>query len=327
MEAKKGNLKLLVKSYKKLPDVAVCMNFKVDGSACALNNIRNGHSCCQLTDEKSGKAHCCYPKGTEEMAICYAVFCLIREKLSGSPLDVAKSRSGAVNCGYHDGHFFICWNTQGSLSMIRKTLSIAVRCLVPEKLYAAYQKFIRQIGGKPSREEFNYCANDILSSLKSSICCVVVGKTNVDQAQLDLALTSILAKAPSFEAIKDKKTQPSDHHKCNHADQAMIPVKGWLAAVMRDFLVSKVKGLNATIMDDGLLLNVAPNVWKTLSSKLQKILKLYTTAKFVKLGDDLGTVYGYMMISNSSMSCPEVVKLIGSKPTASSVEALLKKVL
>ena len=187
MESKLKNLTLVVGMCKKVPDIAVLMGLHYDCSKINLINLKTNNPSDELLN------------GAESSALGYALFEAIRDKFIGSPLELARSRVSRVDCDSINGKFLISWNTQGSVSMLRKTIGLALSCLDPAKLYAKYAENMKLLGGKNDRDVFNYLANEMIDAIKKGIKVDVVGKINVDAAKLK----DLLAK------VDNKQTSPN----------------------------------------------------------------------------------------------------------------------
>ena len=131
----------------------------------------------------NGSWYCdCLPSGAEEACAFYALYLNVRKALCGDPSAMKASKIADVSCGASNGHAFMSWQVKGTGSAVRKSLGIAVRALKPGSVYSAYQHCIRQIGGKPNRDNFNWAANEVLSAAKRGVMCGVIGKIKLGGA-------------------------------------------------------------------------------------------------------------------------------------------------
>ncbi len=169
LELKKDNLHIFIKKVGFLSDVAICVSFKANLNSCCLNKLKNAHDCN------------CFPVGSEEACVCYAMYLNAHNELCGNPLAIAKSKVGSVDCGAHNGSFSICWKVKGTGSAVRKSIGIVLKCLQPYKVYSAYSQCLKLLNKKPIREEFNYVANALNKSLKDHVMCGVIGNIRVEK--------------------------------------------------------------------------------------------------------------------------------------------------
>lgn len=314
LEGKKSGLTLFVSPTKLVGDVAVSMCFPVSIDGCSLARLNNGNPCgCKS-----------FPAGSEEAAVCYSLHLAVRQVLCGDPLAVSKTKVGDVQCGAHNGQFFLSWKVKGTVSAARKSIGLALKMLNPAKVYAAYTRCIRELGGTPKRESFAYVADQIKSAVKSSLTVGVVGNIKCDQAKLDDML-DVLSKKHDVSPVEGSKSKPSEHEKCDHSNHTEVKVSGWASVALSDYLNFKIKGLNPTLCDKYLLLPVKSAQWDTLAKKLKKGVKDYVQAKYARVSDDLPELFGYLCISSASLCACDVQSMIKSKLNASSVESAISK--
>ena len=135
MEDSLKNINLSVSMCKKLPDIAVILGFPFNVNQLCLNELKyNGPSENKLIT------------GVESACLGFALYELVREKMVGSPLEVSRSRVSHLSCNSLGGKFLLTWNTQGSLSMLRKTIGLTLSCLSPHKLYSRYAENCKMMG-------------------------------------------------------------------------------------------------------------------------------------------------------------------------------------
>lgn len=179
IESKKGNISLFLQRTPLVADVAVCMSFAAKCSGCTLNKLISGGcgGCATLAppDKKCPEPVLCFPEGSEESCLCYALYLVVKSALCGDPLATAKSKVGSAYCGFNNGSFFICWRVKGTGSAVRKSLGIALKSLNPAKYYSVYDHCMKSLGKKSDRSHFTYVANALVKNIKDEISCGVVG--------------------------------------------------------------------------------------------------------------------------------------------------------
>lgn len=332
IEAKKKNVSIFIQPTKLTGDVAVClsMNLKVNG--CCINKLYSGLSC---------KSH---PSGLELSNVAYAMYLNVNHLLCGDPLAMKSSKVGNTVCGSHNGMFFISWKVKGTISAVRKSLGIALKGLTPGKLYSSYQQINRSlnltpkyeevdgeieevVGSAPNREEFNWAAQEIISSIKNNgVCCGVVGNINLGKTASEHGkkvdeMLDVLVKKLNPGEVSGKKTKPQDGKSCNH-DEAVIKVSGWSAYLLKDYIMAKARGVVPVICDKEIIVPVKKSSWDSLSSKLKAAASDYVKLRYSKVGKELGNVMAYLAISNGSVSCVDVKSLLKGVTTEQVTSAI-----
>ncbi len=314
IESKKGGLTIFVDHTKLVGDVSVGVCFSLACNGCAFNRLCGSSGC---------PSHC-FPAGSEEAAMGYSLALAVRQSLCGDPLAVSKSKVGSVECVAHNGMFGINWKVKGTGSAIRKSIGLAIKALEPAKVFPAYSRCIKQLGGSPNKESFTYVAEAVAKDIKSNLVVGIVGNTKVDKAALD-AMIEVVAKKHNTSMPKGSKSKPAEHTPCDHDSFTEVKVSGWSAAVLADYIRNKVKGLDPMLCDKFLLLPIKDAQWKTLSAKLKKGVKDFAKAKYDKVGNDLPAVFGYLTLASGQLCASDVKSAINNKLSASSIEAAILK--
>ena len=297
---------------KKMPDIAVIMGIHYKCSKINLINLKSNNPTTELVN------------GAEESALGYALFESIRDKFIGSPLELSRSRVSRVDCDSLNGKFLISWNTQGSLSMLRKTVGLALSALDPAKLYSKYAENMKLLGGKTDRDVFNYIAGEMISAIKNSVKVVVVGKIKVDSAKLKDLLGKVDKKQPKMTTIP-KGTKPQKHAECP-CDYPHVNASGISAVVVADYIKSKSGGMGVDVFDGKVI--VYNKSWDTKKKSLKgDRAKDYVKQKYEKLKGDFACVLAYLAITQGYADCCTISQIIKSKPTASSMNSLIQKSL
>ncbi len=314
IETKKGGISLFLESTKLVGDVSVGICFPISCNGCAFNKL-------------CGQAGCssqCFPQGSEEAALAHALASAVRQVLCGDPLAVLKTKVGAVECVAHNGHLGLSWKVKGTGSAIRKSLGLAIKVLDPAKMFPAYSRCVKQLGGSVDKETFNYVADAAAKAIKSNLTVGIVGNAKLDKGKLD-ALLEIVAKKHGPSDTKGAKTKPSGHTDCDHSSLTEIKVTGWSSAILADYIRSKVKGLDPILCDKYLILPIKPAQWTTLSAKLKKGVKDFAQAKYSKVGANLPAVFGYLTLSSGNLCSDDVRSAINNKLSTASIESAILK--
>lgn len=314
IEVKKGGLTLFLASTKMVGDVSVGVCFDLACNGCAFNRLCGNSECSSN----------CFPAGTEEAAMGIALALAVRQVLCGDPAAVAKSKVASVTCVAHNGMLGINWKVKGTGSAIRKSIGLVLKTLEPSKMFPAYSRCIKQLGGSVNKDAFTYVADAAARAIKSGLTVGIVGyaSKNLDKAALE-AMLDILSKKHKTSLPSGSKSKPTEHTKCEHDTQTEIKVSGWSSAVFSDFIRNKVKGLNPMICDKYVLLNIKPSQWETLAPKLKKTVKDYAATKYAKVGDNLPAVFGYLTLASGQLCVSDVKSAISNKLSTSSIESAI----
>ena len=312
MEAKLKNIEMVVGMCRKISDIAVIMSIPYKVDKLCLKKLKCNNVCENVYS------------GSESAALGFALFEVIRDKMVGSPLEVSRSKVSHVNCDAINGKFLITFNTQGSISALRKNVGIILSSLAPHKLYSKYAENMKLLKGKSDRDVFNHCANEMSDAIKKIIQFSVIGKIKVDGAKLKELLGKVEKKLP--KQTTEKGTKP-EKHKEHELDYPTIKVSGISAIAVADYILSKSGGMGVDILDDKVI--VYNKSWPTKQSTLNKAerIKDYVRQKYEKLDKDFPFVLGYSAITRNLADCCTITSLIKSHPTASSMVGLIQKVL
>jgi hypothetical protein len=316
MEVKNKQLSICVGVCKKVADIAVCMCIPYNGCWHCLNALKYNMPCDHSTH-----------KGSEHSALLFSVFECIRDKFIGSPLELMKSRVSHVNCNLQNGQMVISWNTQGSMSSLRKTISLALSCLSPQKLFSKYSENMKLISGKSNRGEFGTCANDLIASIKKEICISVVGKINIDNKKLKAVSDSVYKKLPASEPISSKDTEQIPKNDEYVEIYPSIKASGISAVAVADYIRNKAGGMNVLVNSDSVI--IYNKLWETKRKTLKQMprIKDYVDKKYIKLGDHFYLIFAYLAITQGITDCGTIQKILKNKPTASSMKELISKAL
>jgi hypothetical protein len=310
MESKLKNLVLNVGMCKKVPDIAVLMGIPYVCSKINLINLKTNNPSKELLT------------GVESSCIAYALYETVRDKFVGSPLELTKSRVSRVECDSINNKFLISWNTQGSVSMLRKTIGLALSTMDPAKLYSKYAENCKLMGVKSDRNVFNYLANEMIDATKKAITIDVVGKIKVDSAKLKDLLSKVVKKQPKQTTIpKGSKPPKYIDYVCGYPH---VNVSGIAAVVVADYIKSKSGGMGVEVYTGKVV--VYNNSWETKKKALggQRV-KDYVRQKYEKLKGDFAFVLAYLAITQRLAECCTVAQIIKTKPSPGSMVALIQK--
>jgi hypothetical protein len=301
---------------KKVPDIAIIMGIHFDVCHAALFKLHESFS---YDNMKGNKIY----TGSEKAALAYALYTTIRDKMVGSPLELAKSRVSRIEFDAQEGKFMISWNTQGSVSMLRKTIGIAMSAMNPHKLYSRYATNCKNLGCSSDRNVFNNVANEMADVIKKGIKIATVGKIKIDDAKVKDLLTKVEKKLPKLSNEKNS-TKPPTHDKFVH-DFPTVKASGITSAVVEDYIRSQGMG-TASIGSEIIVYNKSFETKKN-SFKTSDRIKTYVKQKYEKLGADFSCVFTYLCITQLYCTCCSATQLLTSKPSANSMVSLIQKAL
>lgn len=317
MEAKLKNLTLTVGECKKVPDVAVVLGIHFDACPAAIMKLNESFGWDNLKKDN------CLFTGSEHAALAYALFHTVRDKMVGSPLELARSRVSRIECDAQEGKFMLSWNTQGSLSALRKTIGLALSVMNPHKLFAKYSTNMKNLGGKADRDEFNYVANQMVDSIKKTIKIAAVGRIKIDSAKLKDLLAKVDKKQQKLSTEKGSK-KPGPHDKFTHSFPS-VKVSGIASVATEDYIRSQ--GMGTTSMGNEIIVYNRSYESKKAAFKKADRVKTYVKQKYEKLGKDFSCVFAYLCITQKYCTCCSATTLMKTKPSATSMVGLIQKAL
>ena len=298
---------------KKVPDIAVIMGIHFKAHKPCLNKLKGNHTCEKIYT------------GVESACLGYALFECARDKMVGSPLEMSRSRVSRIGCNALNGKFLITFNTQGSVSMLRKNIGLVLSCMAPHKLYSKYAENCKLMGCKSDRSVFNKLANIMADAIKKEIKIDVVGKIKIDVPKLNDILAKTFKKLPAYVSMKDI-SEPPKYEECP-CSYPHIKATGIAAITVADYILSKSGGMSVDVFDEKVV--IYNNSWKTKQTSLKKTdrIKDYVRQKYEKLGNDFHCILAYMAIIYNWADCCTVSQILKTKPTPNSMADLLKKSL
>lgn len=309
------NLELNIATCKKLPDIAVMLGFDFKCSNVAIHKLKDMFLFDTLECNKVYEDY-------EQSSLAYALYSTIKTKMTGSVLELSRSRVSRIDCGSREGKFMISWNTQGSISMLRKTLSLSFSVINPHKLFTKYSDNCKKLGVKPDRETFNYIANSFADVIKKKIKILVVGRIKVDSSKIKDMLQQVEKKLPKLS--NEKGTKPEIHEKITYTYPS-LKISGIDSAVIEDYI--RNNGMSTVAVDNHIV--VCNNTFNTKRKTLKDTdrIKKFIQQKYEKLGDDFSCIFAYLCISQIYCTCCTIASIINTKQNPSSYIKLIQDVL
>jgi len=315
VKVKQGKVSLFVNSVNILGDVAVSICFNANLKGCVLSRL-NGSGNCD-----------CLPEGTEDACAAYALYLAVEDKLCGNPLATKQSKVGKVQVGQHNGCLFFTWNMKGTVSHVRKSISMAISALKPGSLYSLYGHCMRKLGVKLVREHFNSAANKLLSGINQGIdCCIIgkikLGKTAEEEKKKASDMLQKISNKLSPGSVATPRVESKEGSACDHKNTTELKVSGWQASVVKDYIMSKARGVEPIICNKSLLIPMKESTYEVVKAKWKNQLSLFVQQKYKKLGNECGPVLAYLAVSNAALSCEDAEKLCNA--SAATIESAIR---
>lgn len=318
MEVKHKNIHLVLDIAKKTPDLAVCLSIPFKASPYSLKKL--------VCNNPSAEPEL-QPK-SEEAALAFAVYECVRDQFIATPLEATKSKVSRMSCKVLNGQLNIYWNTQGTGSALRKTLSLAFKCLNPSKMFAKYSENMKFLGGKANREHFNYCVKLMNEGIKKEICIAAVGKINTNEAKLKEIVEAAVVKLPALEMPSAKETSAPEKRDCSAKEFPSVKVADAASCiVVADYIRSNSNGMNVESHDG--IVEIYNDNWESMHNKIKDANRInnFCKSKYEKLGDAFVQLLAYHSLVNQFADASSVGKLLKSKVKAVDAKALIKKAL
>jgi hypothetical protein len=315
MDFKHKNVSVRVMATKKVSDICVVMDIPFKCCWCCLN-------CLKHNDSIENKAS----KYVEHSALAYAVLESVRDKLNGSPLETMKLRVSQVSCSSGGGKFVISWNTQGTLSNLRRTSAAVLSCLTPHKMYAKYVENMKMLGLSTNKGEFNKSVSNMIAAINSSVCIVAVGKINITKEKL-AAMTKVLAKkVPAQKTPPVKSQQNFEEHGVYEIAYPTVSVTGFGGYLLVDYIMSKSGGMAAAFTGSSVI--IYNRAWETKKKQLALPEKIndYVEKKYKKIGSHLTEILTYHIATHHQANC-QVLTKISKGVTAVDIKSALKSAI
>jgi hypothetical protein len=287
VKVKQINLDVVV--LPKAYNLSVSLTIPFDCASEYISLLMGNNAC-----EMKSSSHY---KGMEESSLAFALFHIIREKLCGSPLEVARSKVDHVTCSCHHNTFVVSWNTQGTGSALRKTIGIVLKCLAPNSLFSRYSHNIKLLNGKADRAEFNCLANKMIDGINKNIHFVAIGKINPSTDFSGLLKTATNKFSSSSKSSANDCKSPEKHPENKTEWSKLSCSDGTSAIVVADYIHHKGFGLRIC----GSEITIYSKSWgsKLESLKQKDSIKGYVSTKYDKLEDLAGSFLAYRANSNA----------------------------
>jgi len=221
--------------FKKLPNLSVNVSFDCECSPHELDIVR----CLTPSHAKEGME-------LLPAAIAYATFMMVQEKLVGTAQAISKSKTDHVQLVCTGNKLSITWATQGSLSALRKSLSLAMAGLHPLKTFPRVKALMKDAGVKlPDRDSFDKHAAGLTHSIQSTLCTFVVGRISLQDdkegKEKILGMLETVKKYRVLEGAKKSTHSPATKSAAN-ADSASLKFSSHMAAALAHEYVSITLG-------------------------------------------------------------------------------------
>lgn len=253
---------------------------------------------------------------SEYTALVYSVFDAVRDKLIGSPDAQMKSKTTCVSVGYCHGNFIISLVCQPSITGVRKSLGLALSKMDPSKLYPRYQKYMRLLGGKPNRDEFEHCVGMLEINPNVLFC----GKMKITKDKLKAIQTVVEKKLPAGSKVGKGSKPESFSRTMGVTEYPTASADGTSSMFVLDFLDS----INVPALFDGKSVVIySKNKLPITSDKIDR----YTSSTFGKLKDKTNQVVIFSATARGILCFGHLKSLEGEKLTPSSIASMIKKSL
>jgi hypothetical protein len=254
--------------------------------------------------------------GSEYTALAYCVFDAVRDKLIGSPDAQMKSKTTCVSMGFCHGNFIISYVCQPSLTAVRKSLGLALSRMDAGKMYPRYQKYMRLLGGKPNRDEFDYC----VAMLDVEPNIVICAKTDITKDKLK-AIQEVVEKKLPEQTKGPKGVKPESFSKdMGETEYPTVSGDGVSSMFVLDFL----DAIQVPALFDGKnIILYTKNKVPADASKIER----YTASSYGKLKDKINQVAVFSATSRGLLCFGHLGQLENEKLTPSSIASMIKKAL
>jgi hypothetical protein len=322
MQIKNKQIVLTVGQSRKVVDIIVSITVPFKGIAtCCLNRLKAN---CSGDNELMA--------GAEEAALAYALFETIRDKLSGSSLEILKNRCTSIKCYTVNGNLVISYYTAGTGSALRKSCGIVLSSLNPIKLFSKYSENIKFLSGKGgNRGEFNFVAKKLAEGIKKDIHITAIGKITTDATKLKDIVGVLVNKLAQIDIAPAKEITSIGKHVSVVKENPYPIVKctGLDASLVSDYIRNNSNGMAVSIVPEGVV--VYNHSWESKRNQLKdtKRIKDYVTKKYEKLEDkdELSILFAYFSLSEGYIDSLIASKLVSTKLKSSSIIDILKKSL
>jgi hypothetical protein len=307
---------------KKLADIVVSLTIPFKGIS---------HHCLKkLKASCVGTNH--LEKGTEEAAIAYALFETVRDKISGSGLEISKTKASEVNCVSIDGNLVFTWHTMGTKTALVKSIGMALTTLNPIKLYTKYADNMKFLSGKGGpKEEFNFVAKKLAEGIKKSVYVTAVGRINITHEKIKESIKTLVGKLPSIDMPGAKEIEAPGKRVVSTETQIkpypVVKATGLSSAVLADYIMNNSNGMSVEVTGEGV--TIYNHGWESKHKQLKDKDRItgYVQKKYAKLdaSGELNTVFAYLSLCNGYIDSQVASSLVHSKQKSDKFVEILKK--
>jgi hypothetical protein len=327
MHVRKDNISVAVESTKKASDIIVALSIATkDINDCCFYSLKNH---CTYDTKAVSEAY--------EAAVAYAIFEHIRDKLTGSALELFKTKVSNVNCYITHGAFTVTWNTQGTVTSLRKTTGIALTCLNVYKLFPKYTENIKFLTGKGGdRDDFKYICDKFAREIVKSVKIIAVGKINATKNHLDALIETISGKFPKSDinhSLKLSSSKPSTQKSADKvADKVEISTtikcSGLDAGLAADYIRNNISLVSVYVDSEGVTLPIK-DISKIKKLQDKRRIEDYVAKKYTKLHNvgELPVLLVYFLLSQGFIDANAADSALKSKPTEKTIVSSITKTI
>jgi hypothetical protein len=315
------NINFRIEPLARAPDIGVCLSIKIDKSVpCCFKKLL-----CNIQHRNPKLMN-----GSEESALAFSMFELIRDKMIGSPLESTKSKVSNIKPKILNNNLVIYWNCMGNLSALRKSLSLAVSTLNPNKLYSRYSENLKFLGGVAKRDYFEYIAGKVANNILEGIDIVAVGRVKIKSSdKVKEMLASVHKKIPPLKK-SSKSTMKSEkrEYESTYSEFPVVKCKSQMNCIfVADYISSMALGMAVEVHEN--VVEVYSNRWPTRHKQIKGKSKIsgYVKQKYGKIRDSLSATIAYHAISHSRADTAALKKLLNSKLSLSDIEKIIHEAL
>lgn len=314
LESKNKRINICIEPCKKIPDLAVLISFKYECSTSCLKKLK--YNAPALEPKLS--------KDSDESALVYSLVECIKEKLTGNPLEMLKSKVSSMKCWQLNKQFMISFKCQGTGSALRKVLSVSLSCMAPQKLFSKYSENIRFLGGVPNKKHFLYAVDKLNQGLEQINICAV-GKININSEKLNNLTSSISKKLPELMKVKKSDMEHPEERECVGKMYPVVKANSLESLFIADYIRSNSGGMGVELHDG--VVEVYNDKWDSKRKQLsdKKRISDYVDKKYSKLvNNNLECVVNYYGISSSYVDYNISKKLMKMKLNLSDIKKMIK---
>nr|QQV29296.1 hypothetical protein K-LCC10_0041 [Kaumoebavirus] len=201
-QGKEKNFSFHIVGNKQVQVAVVVMGIKLSGKegSWVLDCLK-----ARIPLYKSGAAI------VHEVCAMYATFYAMRAKIMKGGFEEIKNKVSGMNCAIHDDEFVITLVCAPNLTAVRKNAGLMVKFLNVDKVAGLYAEFMKVLGLRTNRDEFDYVADSLAKSVKDRVEIVVTGKLGtVDKAKAENFFKVVAGKMPDFSTSKGSKPSTPD---------------------------------------------------------------------------------------------------------------------